>query len=115
MKYEEVSWYSERLNRYMKIRIYGHYGPAFIAFPCQDKLSDDFSNNGIKAAAATQVGGLGAANGGFDYFYEIPVEEIDLTFDKPFMYIIRDKATGEVWFAGTVYEGLQRSVAKSSD
>ena len=47
MKYEEVSWYSERLNRYMKVRIYGHYGPAFIAFPCQGKLSDDFSNNGM--------------------------------------------------------------------
>ena len=47
MKYEEVSWYSERLNRYMKIRIYGHYGPAFIAFPCQNKLSDDFANHGM--------------------------------------------------------------------
>ena len=47
MKYEEVSWYSDRLNRYMTIRIYGHYGPAFIAFPCQDKSSDDFSNNGM--------------------------------------------------------------------
>ena len=79
------------------------------------KANIEFSNNGIKAAAATQAGGRGAATGGFDYLYEIPVEEIDLTFDKPFMYIIRDKATGEVWFAGTVYEGLQRSVAKSSD
>ena len=47
MKYEEVGWYSDRLGRYMKIRIYGHYGPAFIAFPCQDKQSDDFSNNGM--------------------------------------------------------------------
>ena len=47
MKYEEVSWYSERLGREMRIKIYGHYGPAFIAFPCQDKQSDDFSNNGM--------------------------------------------------------------------
>ena len=47
MKYEELSWYSDRLNREMRIKIYGHYGPAFIAFPCQDKQSDDFSNNGM--------------------------------------------------------------------
>ena len=47
MKYEEVSWYSERVNRTMRIKIYGHYGPAFIAFLCQDKQSDDFSNHGM--------------------------------------------------------------------
>ena len=47
MKYEEVSWYSKRVNRWMRIKIYGHYGPAFIAFPCQDKQSDDFYNNGM--------------------------------------------------------------------
>ena len=47
MKYEEVSWYSERLGREMHIKIYGHYGPAFIAFPCQSKQSDDFYNNGM--------------------------------------------------------------------
>lgn len=47
MQYEEVSWYSDRLGRNMRIKIYGHYGPAFVAFPCQDKQSDDFSNNGM--------------------------------------------------------------------
>lgn len=47
MKYEEVCWYSERLGRDMRIKIYGHYGPAFIAFPCQDKQSDDFYNHGM--------------------------------------------------------------------
>lgn len=47
MKYEEVHWYSERLQREMRIKIYGHYGPAFIAFPCQNKQSDDFYNNGM--------------------------------------------------------------------
>lgn len=30
MKYEEVSWYSDRLNREMCDKIYGYYGPAFI-------------------------------------------------------------------------------------
>ena len=50
MKYEEVSWYSDRLKRNMRIKVYGHYGPAFIAFPCQDKQSDDFDNHGMIAA-----------------------------------------------------------------
>lgn len=47
MKYEEIGWYSDRLHRYMRIKIYGHYGPAFIAFPCQNKQSDDFKNHGM--------------------------------------------------------------------
>lgn len=67
------------------------------------KAKIEFSNDGIKAAAATQMGGLGSAGGGFDYLYEVPTEEIDITFDKPYIYIIRDKATGEVWFAGSLY------------
>ena len=37
------------------------------------------------------------------------IETIDLTFDRPFMYLIRDKETGEVWFAGTVYEPIDIS------
>ncbi len=68
------------------------------------KANIEFSNDGIKASAATVFGGLGATGGGFDYAFKIPVEEINVTFDKPFIYLIRDKATGEVWFAGTVYE-----------
>ena len=72
------------------------------------KANIEFSNDGIKAAAATAMGGYGATSGGFEYLYTIPVEEIDLTFDKPYMYIIRDKDSGEVWFAGTVYEGITK-------
>ena len=69
------------------------------------KANIDFSNDGIKASAVTVVGGMGSAScPSFDYEYEVPVEEIDLTFDKPFMYVIRDKSTGEVWFTGSVYE-----------
>ena len=67
----------------------------------------EFSNEGIKAAAVSALGGAGAAFGGFEYLWDVPVEKIDLTFDKPFLFLIRDKATGEVWFTGTVYEGLQ--------
>ena len=47
MQYEEFGWYSHRLNRWMNIKIYGHYGEAVIAFPCQDKDSSDFSNYGM--------------------------------------------------------------------
>ena len=69
------------------------------------KANIEFSNDGIKAAAATAFGGAGAAGCyvSFDHEYEVPIEDIDLTFNKPYMYIIRDKSTGEVWFAGTVY------------
>ena len=72
------------------------------------KANIEFSNDGIKAAAATQMSGAGSTSGGFDYFFEVPVEEIDLTFDKPYMFLIRDKATGEVWFTGTVYEPITK-------
>lgn len=63
----------------------------------------DFSNNGITAAAVTGMSGRGAAQGGFDYIWDVPVKKIDMTFDKPFMYLIRNKRTGEVWFMGAVY------------
>lgn len=69
------------------------------------KANIEFTQDGIKAAAATMFGGLGAG-GDFDYLYEVPVELIDLTFDKPYMFIIRDKETNENWFTGTVYEPL---------
>ena len=50
------------------------------------------------------MGGAGAADGGFNYWFDVPVKIIDMSFNKPFMYVIRDKDTGEVWFTGTVYE-----------
>ena len=72
------------------------------------KAEIEFSNEGIKAAAATAEGGFGATRGGFEYLYLIPTEEIDVTFNKPYMYIIRDKDSGEVWFTGTVYEPIKK-------
>ena len=48
-------------------------------------------------------GGKGGG-GDYDYFFDIPVEIIDITFDKPYMFLIRDVETGEIWFTGTVYE-----------
>ena len=72
------------------------------------KAKIEFSNDGIKAAAATSMGGAGADTCGFDYEYDVPVEDIDMTFDKPYMYLIRDKKTGEIWFVGSVYEPVQQ-------
>lgn len=71
------------------------------------KANIDFSNDGIKAAAATAAGGLGSTGGGFNYSFKIPVEKVDVTFDRPFIYLIRDKNSGEVWFAGTVYDPVK--------
>ena len=71
------------------------------------KANIEFSNVGIKAAAATAVGAAGATGCWYDYIYDVPVEKIDLTFDKPYLFLIRDKESGEVWFTGTVYQPLE--------
>lgn len=67
------------------------------------KSNIEFTQDGIKVASSTIFEGGRGAGGSFDYIYDVPIEEIDLTFDKPFMFIIRDKNSGEVWFVGTVY------------
>lgn len=69
------------------------------------KANIEFTQDGIKASAASMVGGLGAGDW-FDYIFDAPIEKIDLTFDKPYMFLIRDKSNGEIWFAGNVYEPL---------
>ena len=68
------------------------------------KANIEFSNDGIKAAAVTGIGGKGGGDCGFYYFFDVPVEKIDLSFDKPYLFLIIDKSTNEVWFTGTVYE-----------
>lgn len=77
---------------------------AYIA-KAKHKADIEFTQDGIKASAATVVMGGGAGES-FNYYYDVPVEKIDLTFDKPYMFLIRDKETGEIWFVGTVYEPL---------
>jgi len=63
------------------------------------KADIEFSEEGVKAAAVTVI--LIAANG-----FMIPVESypIDIIINKPFMFVIRDKETKDIWFTGTVYE-----------
>lgn len=66
----------------------------------------DFSNDGIKASAATAlVGGYGAGGDCLYYHtFDVPVEKIDLTFSEPYLFLIRDKDSGTIWFVGTVYQ-----------
>ncbi len=70
------------------------------------KSTIEFSNFGIRAAAVAVGGGAGNTMGP-ELLFEVPTERIDLTFDKPYMYLILDKDTGEVWFAGTVYNPIE--------
>lgn len=67
------------------------------------KANIDFSNEGIKAAAVTSFAETTTAIS-FNYKFDVPVETIDLTFNKPYLYLIRDKDSKEIWFIGTVYE-----------
>ena len=79
------------------------------------KVNITFSNDGIKAAAATEFGGAGDMNGGFNYKFSVPVKEIKIEFNKPYMYLIIDKDTKEVWFAGSVYEPSREISTVSED
>ena len=75
-----------------------------VSITTSHKANIEFSNDGIKASAVAAIGGLGDSRGGFEHLYEVPVKEIDLTFDKPYLFLIRDKKSNEVWFIGNVYE-----------
>lgn len=81
------------------------YNPNAYIGNMAHKSTIEFTQDGIKASAATMVGGSGAGDT-FDYIYDIPIEKIDLTFDKPYMFLIRDKQNGEIWFVGNVYNPL---------
>ncbi|MCI9087277.1 MAG: serpin family protein [Clostridia bacterium] len=61
------------------------------------KADVDFSEEGVKAAAVTI----------FTIKDNAMIREEDpeeVKFDRPFMYMIRDKKTDEIWFVGTVYQ-----------
>ena len=61
------------------------------------KANIDFTEKGIKAAAVTVI----YMTDGIALAEDKPIE---INIDKPFLYVIRDKNTGEIWFVGTVYE-----------
>ncbi|MBP5656711.1 hypothetical protein J6X15_03965 [Candidatus Saccharibacteria bacterium] len=86
---------------------------SFIAV-AKHKATIEFSNEGIKAGAATMMGGAGAGGLRFEYLWDVPVVEIDLSFNKPFMYLIRDKNSGEVWFTGMVYKPIEKKAKNNN-
>ena len=61
------------------------------------KADIDFSEAGVKAAAVTVFAMYDKASMDLR-------KPVNITFDKPFLFLIRDKKTGVIWFVGTVYE-----------
>ena len=63
------------------------------------KADIKLSERGIKAAAATVIVVKDNA-----IIEPEQVETVKLNFNKPFVFVIRDVKTGEIWFVGDVYE-----------
>jgi len=63
------------------------------------KANIEFTEKGAKAAAATVIRG-----GGFGIIAARIQLPLNVVINKPFMFIIRDKNTKDIWFTGTVYE-----------
>jgi len=63
------------------------------------KADIEFTEKGVKAAAVTVI--VMMTKGAI-----LPRETypVNITINKPFMFIIRDKNTKDIWFTGTVYE-----------
>ena len=64
------------------------------------KANIEFSEEGIKAAAVT-VFVMMEATSSIGVKNEIPIE---ININNPFVFLIRDKNTKEIWLVGTVYE-----------
>lgn len=62
------------------------------------KANIDFTEKGVKAAAVTVIVLMDKAM----VMEKDKPEEVKI--DKPFVFVIRDKDTDEIWFVGTVYE-----------
>lgn len=62
------------------------------------KSNIEFSEEGTKAAAVTVFAISDKATIGDE---NTPIE---ININKPFIFLIKDKNTNEIWFAGTVYE-----------
>jgi serpin B len=62
------------------------------------KANIDFSEDGIKAAAVTA---FSMAN---DMAPLQENEPIEITINRPFFFVIRDKNNGTIWFTGAVYQ-----------
>ncbi len=72
------------------------------------KTHIELSESGTKAAAVTAlVMDKNAA------YYMDEKQQINITFDKPFIYIIKDKNSSNIWFFGVVYEPMNWEDNKS--
>ena len=63
------------------------------------KTRIELNEKGTKAAAVTYFGMFKNA-----MEIENDYEEVDIKFNKPFIYLIREKNTSELLFFGTVFE-----------
>ena len=63
------------------------------------KANIDFSEKGVKAAAVTSFAMEVAATA-----IEPEKEPVKIEIDHPFLFMIMDKKTYEIWFVGTMYE-----------
>ena len=70
------------------------------------KANIKVSEKGVKASAATVIYM-------FDKAALLEEERVYLNYNEPFMFIIRDSKTNEVWFTGTVYNPLNWEEVKS--
>lgn len=64
------------------------------------KANIDFTEKGVKAAAVTAF----VMKNAMMMLDEEEKHPVEVNINKPFMFVIRDKNTKEVWFTGTVYE-----------
>ncbi|MBQ6285708.1 MAG: hypothetical protein IJK67_05345 [Bacilli bacterium] len=62
------------------------------------KTHIDLSENGTKAAAVTYFGMFK------NTAIAQPKEQLIIKFDRPFLYLIKEKNSNNIWFFGTVYE-----------
>lgn len=63
------------------------------------KANIDFTEKGIKAAAVTAFG----LTEGASMYEEVP-QPVVIHIDNPFLFLIRDRDNGAIWFAGAVYQ-----------
>jgi len=83
---------------FSKIADYKESGQFFYVSEAIHKALIDFREKGTKAAAVTVIG-MTAAKALPEKTYPVYIY-----IDRPFMYLIKDKNTNDVWFVGTVYE-----------
>ena len=63
------------------------------------KTHIDFGEKGVRAAAVTVI--MLEMTGAMA---KEVVPPMIINLDRPFMYVIRDRRNGEIWFVGTMYK-----------